>query len=78
MTIKHVTKHEKKERWLGQNEAMLEAKYPGMWVAVSDDGLAGVGEYSYRSYFRGRGKGFVDMLVAGVKDREYQGVYLLR
>jgi hypothetical protein len=46
MTITRATKHEKKMRWLDENEPMLEAKYPGMWLAFSDEGLAGVGATS--------------------------------
>jgi hypothetical protein len=78
MTITRATKHEKKMRWLDENEPMLEAKYPGMWVAISDEGLAGVGATSQEAIAQAKAKGTTDVLVAGVKAVEYQGIYLIR
>jgi hypothetical protein len=78
MTFTRATKHEKKMRWLDDNEAMLEAKYPGMWVAISDEGLAGVGATSQEAIAQAKAKGTTDVLVAGVKAVEYQGIYLIR
>src|SRR5687768_665335 len=78
MTIERETKHEKKMRWLDDNEAMLEAKYPGMWVAVSDEGLAGVGNTPTEAIAEAKRKGFGDVLVDGIKAIEYQGKVLIR
>ena len=78
MTIKRSTKHEKKMLWLGENRPSLEANYPGMWVAISDEGLAGVGESSQEAMKEAEDKGFTDVLIAGVKRLEYQGKILIR
>jgi hypothetical protein len=78
MTITRATKHEKKMLWLGKYRPKLEAQYPGMWVAISDDGLAGIGESLDEAISQAESKGIADVLVAGLKDREYQGVYLIR
>ena len=71
-------KHEKKMRWLGEHEAELEKRYPGMWVAISDDGLAGVGKTIGEADDAAAAKGITDVLLTGVKAVEYQGVYLIR
>ena len=76
--MKRSTRHEKKLRWLGENEAFLEAKYPGMWVAISDQGLAGVGNSFAEAEESALKKGAKDILVSGVKSKEFQGVYLIR
>ena len=76
--IRRSTKHEKTMRWLGENKAFLEATYPGMWVAISDDGLAGVGETLEGALAAASAKGVIDPLLTGVKAREYQGISLIR
>jgi hypothetical protein len=64
--------------WLGKYRPSLEEQYPGMWVAISDNGLAGVGESPDEAISQAEAKGVHDVLVAGLKVREYQGVYLIR
>ena len=76
--MKRSTKHEKKMRWLGENEAFLEATYPGMWLAISDEGLAGVGKTLAEAEEAAKAKEITDVLVTGVKSEEYQGVFLIR
>ena len=76
--IRRSSKHEKKMRWLGENLAWLERKHPGMWVAIGDDGLAGVGLSLDEAAAAAEEKGVLDPLLTGVKAREYQGVYLIR
>jgi hypothetical protein len=71
-------RHAKKMHWLDENESMLEAKYPGMWVAISDEGLAGVGQSSEEAVEQASKNGFSDVLIAGVKRVEYQGKILIR
>jgi hypothetical protein len=77
-SIRRSTKHEKKMRWLAENEGALEKDYPGMWVAISDDGLAGVGSTLAEAEEAALANGVSDVLVTGVKSLEYQGVYLIR
>ena len=72
------SKHDKKMRWIGENMADLEASYPGMWVAISDEGLAGVGESAEAAEAEARSKGCDDPLLTGIKRREYQGIFLIR
>ena len=76
--MKRATKDEKKMLWLGENEAFLEATYPGMWVAIDDEGLAGVGPTLGEAEDDAIAKGRTDVIVVGVKKVEYQGVYLIR
>jgi hypothetical protein len=76
--IRRSTKHEKKMRWLGEHEAELEKRYPGMWVAISDDGFAGVGKTLREAEEMATANGITDILVTGLKALEYQGVYLIR
>ena len=77
-TVKRITKHEKKMKWLGENQAYLEATYPGRWVAVADEGLVGVGKTLAEAEDAALERGFSETLVTGVKSKEYQGVYLIR
>jgi hypothetical protein len=76
--MKRSTKHENTMRWLEENNAFLEASYPGMWVAIGDDGLAGVGETLDEAEAAAAAKGVLDPVLMGVKAKEYQGVYLIR
>ena len=62
--------------WLAENNAFLEANYPGMWVAIGDGGLAGVGETLDEA--EAAAKGVLDPVLVGVKAKEYQGIYLIR
>jgi hypothetical protein len=75
--IRRADKHDRKMRWLGENQSALEAKYPGMWVAISDDGLAGVGKTVEEAEAAAAKKGVLDPLLTGVKRREHQGVHLI-
>ena len=76
--LRRSTKYEKKMRWLGENKAWLESEYPGMWVAISDEGLAGVGTTLREAADAAAAKGVDDPLVTGVKAIEHQGVTLIR
>jgi hypothetical protein len=76
--MKRATKHEKKMRWLGEHEAELESTYPGMWVAISDEGLAGVGATFGEADEQAAQKGVKDPVVVPIKSKRYQGVYLIR
>ena len=76
--MKRSTKHEKKMRWLGEHEAELEAKYPGMWVAISDEGFAGAGATFGEAEDAALDSGCHEPLVVGIKSKKYQGVYLIR
>ena len=78
MSVHRVTKHERKMLWLGKHRPMLEADHPGMWVAISNNGLEGLGESPDEAIAQANAKGVTDVLVAGLKSREYQGVYLIR
>jgi len=66
--------HERTMLWLAENNAFLEANYPGMWVAIGDGGLAGVGETLDEA--EAAAKGVLDPVL--VKAKEYQGIYLIR
>jgi hypothetical protein len=72
------TKHEKKMRWLGENEALLETRYPGKWVAISDHGLVGVGDTLEEAETQALGNGEAEPLLTGVKGEQYQNVYVIR
>ena len=76
--MKRSTKHEKKMRWLGENEAFLEATYPGMWVAICDEGFAGAGASVTAAIEEASKRGIEDPLVVPIKSKEYQGMYLIR
>jgi hypothetical protein len=76
--IRRSTRHEKKMRWLAENEAWLESEYPGMWVAISDEGLAGIGETLLEAEDAARTKGVDGPLLTGIKAEAYQGVPLIR
>ena len=65
-------------RWLLENNAMLEAQYPGMWVAIGDDGLAGVGETLEAAAQAAAAKGVLDPVLIGVKEKAYQGIPIIR
>jgi hypothetical protein len=65
-------------RWLGEHEAELEATYPGMWVAISDDGFAGVGETFGDAEDEAMKRGCLEPLVMPIKSKRYQGVFLIR
>jgi hypothetical protein len=72
------TPHLKKTRWLDDNERMLEDTYPGMWVAVGDDGLAGVGTTPSEAIAEAARKGIADVIVEAVRAKELQGRTLIR
>jgi hypothetical protein len=76
--IKRATKHEKKMQWLAEHETQLEAEYPGLWVAVSDDGLAGYGETYGEALDAAEAHGVTDTVIVPVRGKELQGVYLIR
>ena len=78
MTTRRATKHEKKMRWLADNEPFLEAEYPGMWVAIGDDGLAGVGGTLREAEADASQKGVANILLHAIKSRDVQGTYLIR
>jgi hypothetical protein len=71
-------KQEMLTRWLVENNAMLEANYPGMWVAIGDGELAGVGETLEEAVAAATAKGVLDPVVLGVKEKAYQGIPLIR
>ena len=64
--------------WLGKHRPSLEEQFPGKWVAISDSGLEAVGDSPDDVISQADAKGAKDILVAGLKAREYQGVYLIR
>ena len=72
------SKHENKMRWLGENMAYLEATYPGMWVAVSDQGFAGAGTSVSEATEEASKRGIQDPLVAPIRSLEFQSVYIIR
>jgi hypothetical protein len=76
--LRRSTKHEEKMRWLGENEDWLEAEYPGMWVAISDDGLAGVGNSPGEAEAAAKAKGVHEPLLTGIREKRFQGVTLIR
>jgi Family of unknown function (DUF5678) len=72
------TKHESKMRWLGENEALLESRFPGKWVAIADYGLVGVGDTLEEAETQALGNGEADPLLTGIKGEDYQNVYVIR
>jgi sirohydrochlorin ferrochelatase len=76
--MKRSTKHEKKMRWLADNEAWLESEHPGMWVAIGDDGFAGAGETFGQALDAAEAAGVTDSVIVPVRAKALQGVYLIR
>jgi hypothetical protein len=65
-------------RWLGENEAWLELEYPGMWVAIGDEGLVGVGQTLLEAEDAAKAAGVDDPLLTGIREKAFQGVTLIR
>jgi hypothetical protein len=65
-------------RWLGENRAFLEENYPGKYIAVDGSRLVGVGDSMMEARDQALKNGVLDPLFSGVKDREFQGIYLIR
>jgi hypothetical protein len=76
--MKRATKHEKKMRWLGENQPFLEANYPGMWVAISDQGFAAAGTTFGEAEQAAMDGGCEEPLVVPIKAKQYQDVYVIR
>ncbi len=65
-------------RWLAENRALLEETYPGKYIAVSGSRLVAVGSSMREVHDAARVEGIADPLLTGVKDREHQGIPLVR
>ncbi|MPZ49997.1 MAG: hypothetical protein GEU75_12005 [Dehalococcoidia bacterium] len=76
--IRRSTKHEAEMRWLAENEAMLEATYAGKWVAVKGDKLIGTGDSFGEASKAAEAQGIEEAVIASIKPREFQGVFLIR
>jgi hypothetical protein len=76
--MKRATKGEAEMRWLDENEAYLEENFAGKWVAVNKNGFVAAGDTFSDAANAARALGTPDALIAPVKSKEYQGVYLIR
>jgi hypothetical protein len=65
-------------KWLGENRAFLEERYPGKYIAVSGAALVGVGDSMREAHDAAREQGFLDPLLTGVKAKRFQGYPLVR
>jgi hypothetical protein len=65
-------------RWLDDHRESLEASHPGRWVAISGYELIALGDSLDEVMDEAARKGVLDPLVAGIRNREFQGVTLVR
>jgi hypothetical protein len=75
--IHRSTIHEKKLQWLAENETELNQKYPGMWVAISDGGFAGVGTTLREAKEQASSFGTTDAAYLRIRPLELQGKYIV-
>jgi hypothetical protein len=65
-------------RWLAENEAIIERRYAGQWIAVQGDRLVAASGSLDAVLNAAKEKGAADPLVTAVKRKDLQGMILIR
>ena len=73
-----VTTRAEEMRWLADHEQWLEENHAGEWIAVNGYELISFGDNLSGVLEQARGKGVLDPLVTAVKNRDVQGMILIR